>query len=47
MTYMEGAASLADVAHALSALGVSPRELASVLQALKSAGALRAEIVMQ
>jgi flagellar basal body P-ring protein FlgI len=28
-------------------LGVSPRELASILQALKGAGALRAEIVVQ
>jgi flagellar P-ring protein precursor FlgI len=47
MTYVEGAASLADVARALAALGVTPRELASILQALRSAGALRAEIVMQ
>jgi flagellar P-ring protein FlgI len=47
MAYLEGAASLADVAQALSSFGVSPRELASILQALKSAGALRAEIVVQ
>jgi flagellar P-ring protein precursor FlgI len=47
LTYLDAAASLADVAHALSALGVTPRELASILQALKSAGALSAEIVMQ
>jgi flagellar P-ring protein precursor FlgI len=47
LTYLDAAASLADVAHALSTLGVTPRELASILQALKSAGALGAEIVMQ
>jgi flagellar P-ring protein precursor FlgI len=47
LTYMKGAATLADVAQSLSTLGVSPRELASILQALKSAGALRAEIIVQ
>jgi flagellar P-ring protein precursor FlgI len=47
MTYLDGAATLADVAQALSSFGVSPRELASILQALKSAGALRAEIIVQ
>jgi flagellar P-ring protein precursor FlgI len=47
MAYLDGATSLADVAQALSTFGVSPRDLASILQALKSAGALRAEIVVQ
>ena len=47
MTFLEGATSLADVTNALSALGVGPRELASLLQALRTAGALRAEIIMQ
>jgi flagellar P-ring protein precursor FlgI len=47
MAYLSGAASLADVAQALSSFGVSPRELASILQALKSAGALRADVVVQ
>jgi flagellar P-ring protein FlgI len=47
VTYLDGAASLADVAKALSSFGVSPRELASILQALRSAGALRAEIIVQ
>jgi flagellar P-ring protein precursor FlgI len=47
LTYVKGAATLADVAQSLSTLGVSPRELASILQALKGAGALRAEIVIQ
>jgi flagellar P-ring protein precursor FlgI len=47
LKYIDGAATLADVARALSTLGVSPRELASILQALKSAGALRAEVIVQ
>lgn len=47
VAYLGGAATLADVAQALSSFGVSPRELASILQALRSAGALRAEIVVQ
>ncbi|MET0792547.1 MAG: flagellar basal body P-ring protein FlgI [Polyangiaceae bacterium] len=47
LTYVKGAATLADVAQSLSTLGVSPRELASILQALKGAGALRAEIIVQ
>jgi flagellar P-ring protein precursor FlgI len=44
---VKGATTLADVAQSLSTLGVTPRELASILQALKGAGALRAEIVVQ
>lgn len=47
LTFLGGAASLADVAQALSTFGVSPRELASILQALKAAGALRAEVIVQ
>jgi flagellar P-ring protein precursor FlgI len=47
VSYLDGAASLADVAKALSSFGVSPRELASILQALQAAGALRAEIIVQ
>ncbi len=47
MRFVEGATSLADVANSLTALGVSVRELASILQALRAAGALRAEVVIQ
>jgi flagellar P-ring protein precursor FlgI len=47
MSYIAGATSLADVARALSTLGVTPRELASILQALRTAGALRAEVIVQ
>jgi flagellar basal body P-ring protein FlgI len=45
--FVEGAASLADVADALGALGLSARELASVLSAMKTAGALEAEVVIE
>lgn len=45
--YVPPAATLADVASALAALGLAPRELTSVLDALRSAGALEAEIVVQ
>jgi flagellar P-ring protein precursor FlgI len=47
LTYLAAATTLADVAQALSTFGVSPRELASILQALKAAGALRAEVIVQ
>jgi flagellar P-ring protein precursor FlgI len=47
VVYLARAASLADVASALSALGLSTRELTSVLQAMRAAGALEAELVVQ
>jgi flagellar P-ring protein precursor FlgI len=47
VAYLEGATTLSEVAQALSAFGLSPRELASILQALKAAGALRAKIEIQ
>jgi flagellar P-ring protein precursor FlgI len=40
------AASVADVAAALNALGVKPRDLIAILQTLHAAGALRAEVVV-
>ncbi len=45
--YMQGAATLADLTSALNALGLSARELISVLQALKTAQVLEAELVVQ
>ncbi|MCU0684690.1 MAG: flagellar basal body P-ring protein FlgI [Polyangiaceae bacterium] len=45
--YMPPAPTLADVAAALGTLGLSPRELTSVLQAMRSAGVLEAELVVQ
>jgi len=42
-----GGASLNDVVRALNALGVTPRDLVAILQTLKSAGALHAELEIQ
>jgi flagellar P-ring protein FlgI len=47
MLYVPAAPTLADVASALGTLGLSPREMASVLQALRGAGALEAEVVVE
>ncbi len=47
IVYVPAAPTLADVASALSALGLSPREMASVLQALRGAGALEAEVTVE
>ena len=41
---IKGGASLADVVKGLNALGANPQDLVSILQAMKSAGALRAEL---
>jgi flagellar P-ring protein precursor FlgI len=41
---VRGSASLADVVKGLNALGANPQDLVSILQAMKSAGALRAEL---
>ena len=38
--------SLSDVVKALNAVGISPRDLIAILQAMKSAGALQAELVI-
>lgn len=43
---MSAASTVGDVAAALNALGVKPRELVTILQALKAAGALHAEITV-
>ncbi len=43
MVLQEGA-SIGDVVRALNLLGVTPRDLISILQAIKSAGALQAEL---
>ncbi len=47
VAYVPAAPTLADVASVLGTMGLPPRELASVLQALRSAGALEAEVVVQ
>lgn len=47
MVYFKEGASVESLVKALNALGVSPRDLIAILQALKSAGALHAEIEVQ
>ncbi len=43
---LESGTTLADVVRALNLLGVSPRDIIAIMQALKVAGALRAELVI-
>lgn len=45
MVVLPGATTLSDVATALNALDVKPRDLIAIFQALRAAGALRAEVV--
>lgn len=42
-----GEATLSDLVEALNVLGVSPRDLIAIIQALKQAGALQAELIIQ
>jgi flagellar P-ring protein precursor FlgI len=44
MRIIEGGASLASLVAGLNALGVTPRDMISILQAIKAAGALQADI---
>lgn len=44
---LPASASLSDVVKALNALGASPRDLIAILQALETAGALPAKVVVQ
>lgn len=41
---IKGSANLAEIVKALNALGANPQDLIAILQAMKSAGALRAEL---
>ncbi len=43
---MDDSATLADVARALNLLGVTPRDMVSIFQALKEAGALQCELTV-
>ena len=43
---LEAGTTLADVVKALNVLGATPRDIIAIMQALKAAGALRAEIVI-
>lgn len=44
LVQMEASAQLGDVVKALNALGATPQDLVAILQALKAAGALKAEL---
>ncbi len=44
LVLMEKGASIADVVNALNALGVTPRDLIAIFQAIKAAGALQADL---
>ena len=44
LVLMSGGANLGDVVKALNAIGVSPRDLIAVFQAIKASGALQAEL---
>ena len=44
---LKGAATLRDLVASLNALGVSPRDLISILQSIKAAGALQADLVVR
>ncbi|MBV8490177.1 MAG: flagellar basal body P-ring protein FlgI [Candidatus Eremiobacteraeota bacterium] len=44
LTFIAGAATLASVVRALNALGVSPRDLIAIVQALRNAGSLQADL---
>ncbi|MFM9977334.1 MAG: flagellar basal body P-ring protein FlgI [Sphingomonadaceae bacterium] len=47
LALLRGGTSLQSLVSGLNTLGVSPRDLITILQAVKSAGALQAEIVVQ
>ena len=47
LTVLQSGVSLQDMVDGLNALGVGPRDLISILQNVKAAGALQAEIVVQ
>jgi flagellar P-ring protein precursor FlgI len=46
LNVLAGSATVGDVAAALNAIGVKPRDLVAIFQALKAAGALHAEIII-
>lgn len=44
---VQGSVTLRDLVASLNALGVGPRDLITILQAIKAAGALQADLVVQ
>ncbi len=47
LTFVAGAATLQSVVRALNTMGVSPRDLIAIVQALREAGALQADLEIQ
>jgi flagellar P-ring protein FlgI len=47
LTFISGAATLSSVVRALNTMGVSPRDLIAIVQALRQAGALQADLEIQ
>ena len=45
-TYITGGASLSEIVQSINAIGASASDLAAILDALKQAGALKAELVI-
>jgi flagellar P-ring protein precursor FlgI len=46
MVVLNGTTTVSDLAHALNSLGVNPRDVIAILQAIKEAGALQAQLVI-
>ena len=47
LTPFRGMPTVQDVANSLNALGVTPRDMMAIFQAMKQAGALQAELVLK
>jgi flagellar P-ring protein precursor FlgI len=47
LTFISGAATLSSVVRALNTMGVTPRDLIAIVQALREAGALQADLEIQ
>jgi len=47
LTFIAGAATLSSVVRALNTMGVSPRDLIAIVQALRQAGSLQADLEIQ
>lgn len=46
MVVLDGTTTVSDLAHALNSLGVAPRDVIAILQAIKEAGALHANLII-
>ena len=47
LTFIAGAATLSSVVRALNTIGVTPRDLIAIVQALRQAGSLQADVEIQ